>query len=368
MTGKNEKSTVLLTGATGLLGSYLLKILLTNGSKVYALARDRKYESGCDRVKKLLNFWDGSLSTTPLKNLTVISGDITLPNFGLKQKNIIELLQSEVEIIFHCAALTTFYASIASAWQVNVEGTKHVLNFGSTCKSIKIINHVSTAFVVGDKKECNFNEEMLELGQGFHNTYEKTKYEAELLTKEYQKKGLPIAIIRPSIIIGDSQQGKTSNFNFFYEPHRFFSRGLYTEFPLNANCSLNLINIDTAAKAVSIVGALCVTSAVYHIVSPRVTSVSLFSRLSSDYFDYTMPAFTSIEKFDFSKWTNTQKRLAKPFIPYCNYTTQFASTWTQNVLRQYGFVYPNIDKENLLRVFQYCEHANFIEKNVVGKL
>lgn len=356
-----KQKTILITGATGLLGSYLLKTFLENGHKVYALARSGKSENAYQRVIDLLKFWDETIVHNYLKNLIVIEGDITLRNFGIENADTLELIKSESEIIFHCAALTAFRASLQALEKINVQGTKNVLDLALKCTKIKKINHISTAFIVGDKNISNFDEEMLELGQGFYNAYEKTKYEAEILAKEYQKKGLKISIFRPSLIIGESQDGKTNNFNFFYEPHRFFSQGLYTEFPMDLKASLNLINVDTAAKAIFYLGDR-EESATYHIVSPEDTNNHFFAKLSSEYFGFKMPKFTPLEKFDFSKWTSTQKILAESFIPYCNYKTKFLSQHTQDTLKEYKFNYPKIDANNLIRTFEYCDKFGFIRK------
>ncbi|MDP2923724.1 MAG: SDR family oxidoreductase [Candidatus Omnitrophota bacterium] len=356
----DKKRTVFITGATGLLGSYLLKILLESGHKVYALARSRKDESAKKRVDDLLSFWNSSIPSVYSKNLIVIDGDITSRDFGLEQKNILDLLKSEIEIIFHCAALTAFKAQLQILEKINVIGTKNIFNFALGCKKIKKINHVSTAFVVGNKTGVNFNEGMLKLGQGFYNHYEWTKYEAETIVEDYKKKGLQITIFRPSLIIGESSDGKTNNFNFFYEPHRFFSQGLYEDFPMNLECSLNLINIDTAAKAILLLGDRD-ESVTYHIVSPEDTNNYFFAKLSSNYFNFKIPKFVPLEKFYFDKWTATQKMLAEPFIPYCNYKNKFISSYTQNTLKEYKFEYPKIDSNNLLKTFEYCDKVGFIK-------
>lgn len=357
----DKKRTVFITGVTGLLGSYLLKILLENGHKVYALARRGKTETAYQRVIDLLKFWDESVAPGFLKNLIVIEGDITLRNFGIGSEATLELLKSEIEIIFHCAALTAFRAPLQMLEKINVQGTKNVLDLALHCKKMKKINHISTAFIVGNKNINNFNEEMLELGQDFYNAYEQTKYEAEILVKNYQKKGSKIAVFRPSLIIGESLEGKTNNFNFFYEPHRFFSQGLYTEFPMDLKASLNLINVDTAARAIYCLGNR-EESKTYHIVSPEDTNNYFFAKLSSEYFSFKMPKFAPLEKFDFSKWTSTQKILAESFIPYCNYKIKFLSSYTQNILKEYKFHYPKIDGNNLIRTFEYCDKFGFIRR------
>ena len=87
--------------------------------------------------------------------------------------------------------------------------------------------HVSTAYVAG-RYRGRFKETDLDLGQGFRNTYEQSKFEAEKAIAEAAD-GLPLVIARPSIIVGDSRSGWTSAFNVIYWPMRAFSRGLMDE-------------------------------------------------------------------------------------------------------------------------------------------
>jgi L-aminoadipate-semialdehyde dehydrogenase len=82
-----KKENIFLTGATGFLGSYLLKILLVNGHKVYALARSKKNTSGENRVLNLLKFWDLDIKDEVVrKNLEIVNGDIASPNLGVSEE------------------------------------------------------------------------------------------------------------------------------------------------------------------------------------------------------------------------------------------------------------------------------------------
>ena len=90
-------------------------------------------------------------------------------------------------------------------------------------RDLRRIVHVSTAYVSG-RHAGEFGEGDLEVGQEFRNTYECSKYEAERLLRGVGE--LPLAIARPSIVVGHSASGWTSAFNVLYWPMRALERGL----------------------------------------------------------------------------------------------------------------------------------------------
>ncbi|MFH0924436.1 MAG: SDR family oxidoreductase [bacterium] len=358
------RRTIFLTGATGLVGSYLLKLFLQHGHRVYVLARGKKEKSAQQRVKDYVTFWDKEVWEIGSKNLLVVEGDIVYPDLGIKNLKITEELISEVEIIYHSAALAKLKAPLEVITKVNVEGTKNVLDFASMCKEkgkLKKVNYISTAYVAGTIGKINFTEDMLELGQGFHNIYEQTKYQAELIVKEYQKKGLNISVFRPSLVMGDSIEGKTTDFRLFYEPLHFFSQEIYDEFPADVNCFENMINIDTVANALFVLGDL-EKARVYHLVSPDNTNMGFFIKLASDFFKFKMPKLSPFKNFSFDRWDTVQKALAEPFVPYFNYETSFFAKETQGMFSKKGFVFSKIDEQNFIRVFEYCKERKFIGK------
>ena len=172
-----SKSTVFLTGATGLVGSYLLKVLLERGHKVYCLVRTRDNKDVRERVLDALNFWDERLVKKYKTNLIVLDGDITKKNLGLSKK-MSDLLKKNIEEIFHCAAVTKVNLPLSKIKIVNIEGTKNVLDLALKFKCLKKLNHIST-FAVCGKYKGEFREDSLEVGQQFHTSYERTKFMAE---------------------------------------------------------------------------------------------------------------------------------------------------------------------------------------------
>ena len=110
--------------------------------------------------------------------------------------------------------------------RVNVAGTRRLLEFAELCRErggLRKFAYVSTAYVAGDHAGL-FREDELDVGQGFRNSYERSKFEAERLVREHTDR-LPVQIFRPSIIVGEQSSGWTASFNVLYPPLRGFAAG-----------------------------------------------------------------------------------------------------------------------------------------------
>ena len=356
-----KNKTIFLTGATGFLGSYLLKELIKSDNNIYVLARGSKGITASQRIFDSLIFWDKNISSKDIRKIRIVEGDIAFDDLGVNNKEIMREILSSVEIVIHSAALPDLRKPLDLIRKINVDGTKNMLELALKLKNLKKYCQISTAYVVGNKSVAKFDESMLDIGQGFNNTYEQTKYEAELLCKEYSMRGINITIIRPSMIIGDSKSGKTKEFHLFYEPLHFFSKNIYDVFPAGMECNINLINVDTVCEAI------CVLLSdeeqnTYHIVSPNEFKIGEVLRSASKYFGIIMPKFVPKNKFDLSKWTATQRHLSEPFLPYLNFASGFSLKLTQNKLRHLDYSLPLVNENSLHTAFNYCSKRGYIKR------
>ncbi len=115
-------------------------------------------------------------------------------------------LSHELTWIHHLAGIYFMGVDDETARRVNIGGTRTVLDLARDATQLERVVHWSTALVSGDRRGT-FYEEDLEAGQRFRNGYERTKYDAERLVRAAMQR-LPITIIRPSIIVGDSRTGE----------------------------------------------------------------------------------------------------------------------------------------------------------------
>lgn len=203
----------LLTGATGLLGGYLLRDLLRSGQRVAVLARPSRNESARQRVERLLSHWESETGEI-LPRPVVLAGDLTQPDLALSPEAF-RWIQRHCQGVAHNAASLTFQSAGRDhePWRSNVGGARHVLDL---CRrtGIREFHHVSTAYVCGLRDGTVFESE-LDVGQELGNDYERSKLEAEEMVRQADFLDPP-TIYRPSIIVGDSQTGYTSTFHGFY--------------------------------------------------------------------------------------------------------------------------------------------------------
>lgn len=241
--------TVLLTGATGFLGMELLAELLEGSERrVLALVRARTNEEAESRIRTTL----AGVFDKPERyqdRVVALRGDLTSPDLGLDDAAL-ELALGAGEII-HGAASVAFDLPISEAREINVEGTRRMLDLAGEADrggSLRRFTYVSTAYVAGD---CggSVSESSAPQRTRFRNAYEQSKSEAEALVQARTDE-LPLTIVRPSIVVGDRETGWTSSFNVIYSPLRAFASGAFKMLPARRRSPVDVVSVDYVARAV----------------------------------------------------------------------------------------------------------------------
>jgi nucleoside-diphosphate-sugar epimerase len=183
---------ILITGARGFLGRNLLEatarelpqasfVLLARSPKAAEELRTKFGCMGHDRLR-------------------IIKGDIVQPGLGLDPRDLAAM--GSVNEVWHLAASTSFDDREQEAiYQGNVVGTRNTLAVARGLPKLDRFVYVSTAYVAGTNPGPIVEDEMPER-EGFRNSYEATKWEAERTIRQSR---LPFVIFRPSIIMGDSR-------------------------------------------------------------------------------------------------------------------------------------------------------------------
>lgn len=198
-------TTAFFTGFPGFIASRIIREAFDkyNYERVYTIVLATQLEKA-EQEKKAI------LSQFPDKEIVIIEGDITLPQLDLSDETVI-MLQDQVEVVWHLAAIYDLAVPRPIAWKVNVHGTEMMNLFVEDLPQLKRYVYFSTAYVAGTR-EGNLLETELVRPENFKNYYEETKFEAELLVNQL-KDHIPVTIIRPGIVRGDSKTGETIKFD-----------------------------------------------------------------------------------------------------------------------------------------------------------
>nr|WP_276531267.1 SDR family oxidoreductase [Fictibacillus nanhaiensis] len=201
-------------------------------------------------------------------NIFLVEGDITKKGLGIP-----ECLRSEIsDKVTHCIHLAALYdltAAFTPSYSCNVLGTEHIIEFVKVCKNLKRFCYYSTAYVSGNEKGLILESSLCEPA-GFRNYYEQTKHEAERRVRMYMNE-LPITIIRPGIIVGDSITGETIKFDGPYFMMQFLSKLSALPIPYIGRTAskIHLVPVDFIVKAsVFLLHDLRGESKTYHLLSP----------------------------------------------------------------------------------------------------
>ena len=287
----------LLTGATGLLGRYLVRDLLAARVRLAVLVRPGKVQPPEDRLEAIMGRWERRAGHA-LPRPVVLGGDLCQPGLGLTPREA-RWIADHCRAVIHSAASMTFRPDgRGEPWQTNVEGARNLLNFCISAR-LRECHHVSTAYVCG-LREGRVLENELDVGQKLGNVYEESKISAEKMLREAGFESL--TVYRPASIVGDSQDGFTSSYHGFYLPLQLayvfagemptekmdqrFSAGL----GLAGHEGKNFVPVDWVAAAITylVTHPEC-HGQTYHIASPKPVTVQLFQRVVQDAIRRFMP-------------------------------------------------------------------------------
>jgi myxalamid-type nonribosomal peptide synthetase MxaA len=224
---------ILLTGATGYLGSYLLSALLRKtDATISCLVRGRDANDSRDRLVDSLTKYD-LWREEDESRIRVLCGDLGQPNFGLGPETW-QALAADIDAIFHNGALVNFVYPYSALRQANVEGTRRVLELATTT-TVKAVHHISTIdslLATHTPRPFVEDDAPLENPVGVPGGYTGTKWVAEKLMNVARKRGLPVSIYRPGLILGTTDTGVTQTSDYLLVALKgFLPMGIVPEYP-----------------------------------------------------------------------------------------------------------------------------------------
>ncbi|KYM75941.1 hypothetical protein ALC53_13655 [Atta colombica] len=225
----NSKN-IFITGGTGFVGVCLIEKLLRccpDIKNIYLLMRSKKGKQIMERLEELtknsvFNRIREEKQTDLFKKLIAIAGDVGEENLGLSSQDRTILIDT-VEVVFHSAATLDFEADLKTTTNVNLLGTRRIVQLCREIKRLKVLVHVSSAYVnavlhnvdeiiypapadintilklVDTLDDATLNSKTPEILKNHPNPYTFTKHLAE---HEVLNGGFPATIVRPSMIAG----------------------------------------------------------------------------------------------------------------------------------------------------------------------
>ncbi|MCA9049908.1 MAG: SDR family oxidoreductase [Planctomycetaceae bacterium] len=373
MTG--EQMYTLLTGATGLVGRYLVRDLLLNGHNLAVVVRPSRKCAPRERMEQILQYWEEELGR-PLPRPVVLSGDIAEHGFGLSETDR-EWIQNNVRSIIHSAAILEFYGSdrAGEPWRTNLGGTRNMI---ALCRDLDIrdIHYVSTAYVAGMQSQPVM-EDSLESGQSFRNDYEESKFLAEQEVRAIDFAD-HITIYRPAVISGDSVTGYTNTYHGIYLYLRLMSLMIpavppgpdgqrYTPIRLRMDGTerRNIIPVDwVSAVTVRLFETQAARGGTYHMAPDKPLTSGDLIRWCGEYFNTTGAEFCGkdfqpeTERRDDNEDQWMFERLAVEnmgtYEPYERTDNVFDMTNTKRFAGD--IVCPEIDKTVIHRYLEFGNH------------
>lgn len=366
----------LLTGATGLLGRYLLRYLLPRGFPLAVLVRGNRAATARQRLETIVTDLEKQLGYV-LPRPVLLNGDLSSPSLGLSPEMHV-WMRRNVRGVLHNAASLTFEdgAPHEEPWKTNLTGTAHLLE-ATRELGIREFHHVSTAYVCG-RRQGLVREADLDVGQTFGNDYERSKFQAEQLVNQATWLASR-TIYRPAIIVGDSQTGFSNTFHGFYTPLRIVHMLLNSGLPvpaqaeslvhilgLHGNERKNLVPVDWVS---AVIGYLFSDprhhGEVYHVTPEEATPVSMlcevmetaviqYAAQQPHIADATVRQATGLSVPDFL--ASFRERM-QVYQAYWRDDPQFDAT--QRLLHASHLMCPAMDRDRLLKLCAFAIDVNF---------
>ncbi|MFN5324455.1 MAG: SDR family NAD(P)-dependent oxidoreductase [Bacteroidota bacterium] len=205
---------ILVTGATGLLGSKLLFDLLADGHKVRAMVRTQ-----LPRMEVLGHYFKASELND--SSIEWVQGDIT------DMHTVMDAVKG-VDYVFHCAGMVSFLPNqYAQLIDINATGTANIVN-ACLLEGVSGLCHVSSVAALGRGKDVVYDERSEWISSPFNSNYAMSKFAAEREVWRGVAEGLSAVMVNPGIIIGPGNWRNDSSalFSKVHSGLRFYTNGV----------------------------------------------------------------------------------------------------------------------------------------------
>lgn len=361
---------LVVTGATGFLGRELVHLLLAEEpeARLALLIRGRDDADAQRRGREVLaDRLSGAALADAQRRVEIIRADLEKDRLGLDAAAH-ERLVGRAAGVIHGAASVSFALPLAQARAINVEGTRRMIDLARAARCP--FDYIGTAYVAGERTGLVLETE-LDVGQGFRNTYERTKNEAEALVRSRAGEQL-VVIYRPSIIVGDSRTGRTSSFKVLYWPLKIFSRG-FRLVPGRPDGVVDVVPSDFVVRAVCALRKQPGRAGqAYHLCAgpERATTLRELAGAAADFFGCKPPIFVEpkwfikarplIDRFTFGR-VKRVLTTGRVYTPYLSLQMQFDTSVARAALGPLGIAAPAVS-EYFLNQMRYARDTDWGKK------
>ncbi|MFC7898304.1 amino acid adenylation domain-containing protein [Streptomyces sp. NPDC057381] len=372
---------ILLTGATGFLGVYLLRELLaTTEATVHCLVRADDADGAMQRVRAnaLHYFRDDLAEHCASGRVVAVPGDLAKPRLGLTEADF-DRLARDVDVIHHPGGLVNFIYPYAHMRAANVEGTREIIRLAARYRNAPV-HYTSTMAVISGfgtagvryvtEKTPAAHPDRLSVG------YVESKWVAEALLQNAAEAGLPVAVYRAADISGDRRCGAWNTATEMCAMKKFV---VDTGMAPVAELPLDYTPVDVFAAAVAHIAATRLPGGeVYHLTNPGKVNVSVLA-------DRLRAHGHTVRDVPWEEWLDQVVKTAveqpgHPMTPFAPLFIDRCSTGEMSVAEMYlettfpafgrdnvetalagsGIEIPPVDGEMLDRYIRYLTAVDFL--------
>ncbi|MEU1125767.1 amino acid adenylation domain-containing protein [Streptomyces sp. NPDC005899] len=350
---------VLLTGATGFLGSYLLRDLAAApGSTVSCLVRAADPQSALERLRATAATY-GIADDIAWERVRAVPGDLARARMGLSDADHAALAGS-VQVVYHAAAHINFVLPYASVKPTNVDGMRSVLEFAAT-GPLKPVHYMSTIAVFPPGQEAGpiTEEAVPRTSEGLGIGYTRSKWVAEGIARLARARGIPVTVYRIGRISGDSVSGACQADDFLWRQIKSFIE--LGSAPPAGELRTDLLPVDFVSRAVVALSRdPSAEDATFHLFHPRgsdFTPVHAAVR-ECGYALETVPADEWLTRLEESARLPGGNALAAAVPLFREGALElgentYGNEKTSRLLERLGLRYPDIDRRSLTRMIRY---------------
>jgi thioester reductase-like protein len=295
---------ILLTGATGFLGAFLLSELLQQTeAEIICLVRAESQMAGWQRLKTTLReygIWQADFSP----RITVQMGDLAQPILGLSTGDFQTLAES-IDVIYHNGAWVHHVSPYSLLQATNVLGTREVLRLACQHHP-KPLHFTSTLSVLPltppPGQSRLYEDDPLDRYPVPAGGYNRTKWVAEQLVAQASDRHLPVTIYRPGPISGHSQTGVFNPNDFLY---RLMQGYIQLGSAPQGAMPLDILPVDYVSKAIVHLSQNPQSQGkVFHLIHPQPAS-------SDGLFAACRTAGYPIQRVPYDQWYRELRAIAQ---------------------------------------------------------